>query len=383
MGGRGLDNIERQTQMSYGQFYAKFLPVDATYMGDAENQLIEVLDKKYQGCFVARPVSSTELENVPPAVWEGLDFSKYNGYASKELRIPLTASKGCVRECTFCDVAGSWPKYIYKKGELVGEEIVNLYHKTGINKFEFTDNLVNGSISNFRAMNTVIANKLPNVIDYLGYAICRPKESMPESDFELASVAGAKIFKVGIESGSEKVRHDIKKKFSNDDIDWFARNCANYNIKQIWLMFVGYPTETESDFNESLRLLKEYSTFAKQGRITVFLSSPMMLTSNSGFMRNYSQAYGLEHNREDSWSDFFWTSNLFTDNTFEVRVDRWKRFMQAIIDYGYLDSSQRQQEKFIEVEGLEKIYKEYKHAKRTKIIPIIEAGINFNKDTHL
>ena len=136
-------------------------------------------------------------------------------------------------------------------------------------------------------------------------------------------------------------------------------------------------------FNESLRLLKEYSTFAKQGRITVFLSSPMMLTSNSGFMRNYSQAYGLEHNREDSWSDFFWTSNLFTDNTFEVRVDRWKRFMQAIIDYGYLDSSQRQQEKFIEVEGLEKIYKEYKHAKRTKIIPIIEAGINFNKDTHL
>ena len=97
----------------------------------------------------------------------------------------------------------------------------------------------------------------------------------------------------------------------------------------------------------------------------------MMLTTNSGFMRNYADEYGLEHNHEDSWSDFFWTSTKFKDNTWEVRVNRWKRFMNKIEECGYSHPSMRQTEKFIELEGLEKSYESYKNAKTNKkIIPI-------------
>jgi len=375
VGGRGLDNIERRTQLNYGEYFATYLPVNATYLGDAENDLLTILEKRYQGCYVAQPVSATDLEGVPAANWNGIIFDNYDGFSTGDLRIPVTASKGCVRECTFCDVAGSWPKYIYRKGSNVGQEIVDLYRQTGMRKFEFTDNLINGSISNFRAMNQVIAEHIPNTIDYMGYAICRSKTNCPESDFELAAVAGAKLFKVGIETGSEKVRYDIKKKFTNDDIDWFTINCAKYNIKQAWLMFTGYPTETEEDFKETLKLLKEYSVFARQGLITVFLSLPMMLTSNSAFMRNYAIDYGLDHNKDDSWSDFFWTSTKHPENTFDVRVDRWRRFMDAIEQYGYKNDSMRQTEKFIELEGLEKIY----NAKQTKkVIPITASNFNLN-----
>jgi radical SAM superfamily enzyme YgiQ (UPF0313 family) len=207
---------------------------------------------------------------------------------------------------------------------------------------------------------------------------------MPESDFELARIAGATVLKVGIESGSEKVRHDIKKKFSNDDIDWFATNCFKYNIQQRWLMFTGYPTETEEDFQDTLRLLEKYQPMAEAGNIEVFLSLPMMLTTNSGFMRNYAIDYGLEHNREDSWSDFFWTSNKYADNTFEVRVNRWRRFMAKIEECGYATNTLRQTEKFIELDGLEKIYKDYQNAKQKKnFIPIIDASFNASKNTHI
>lgn len=385
IGGRGLDNNERRTGLNYADYFVKYLPLNSAYTGDAENQLINVLKNQHLGHYRASPVNAEELATVPAAEWDGLDFTKYDGYQDNSLRIPLTASKGCVRECTFCDVAGSWPKYVFRKGEDVGQEVVDIYRKTGINRIEFTDNLVNGSISNFRAMNQTIADQLPNTMDYIGYAICRPKNQMPESDFELAARAGATLFKVGIESGSEKVRHDIKKKFSNDDIDWFATNCVKYNIHQRWLMFVGYPTETESDFQDSLRLLKEYSSFAQAGKIKVLLSLPMMLTTNSGFMRNYAGDYGLEHNRDDSWSDFFWTSNLYTENTFEVRSDRWRRFAAAMEQYGYVDTAgtlkNQQQEKFVELDGLEKIYQEYKHAKKQKVIPILSNSININKNT--
>lgn len=381
IGGRGIDNIERQSKLNYAEFFLKYLPIDAAYMGDAENDLVRAVTERIQGCHVAPPVSGEELSTVPPANWEGIDFSKYDGYDTGELRVPIVASKGCVRECTFCDVAGSWPKFVFRKGAEVGEELVKIYEKTGMRKIEFTDNLVNGSISNFRAMNKVLAEKIPNTLDYLGNAICRPKNEMPESDFELASRAGARMFKVGIESGSEKIRHDMKKKFSNEDIDWFATNCAKYNIKQLWLMFVGYPSETEQDFQDTLDLLDKYSYLAKQGKIVVFLSLPMMLTTNSGFMRRYAIDYGLEHNREDSWSDFFWTSTKYKENTFEVRVDRWKRFMRKLEEGGYTNESMRQTQKFIELEGLEKIYKDIKDAKQKKIIPIIDSSIHINKET--
>ena len=379
IGGRGLDNVERQTKMSYGEFYATYLTVN-TYLGDAENCLVNTIKTRYQGCFVALPVNSEELENVPAADWSGVNFDLYTG----DLWVPITASKGCVRECTFCDVAGGWPKYVYRKGEKVGREIIDLYNKTGMTKFEFMDNLINGSISNFRSMNTVIANEIPNILEYKGYAICRPKKEFLESDFELAKIAGASLLRVGIESGSEKVRYDMKKKFSNEDIDWFATNCAKYNIKQEWLMFTGYPTETEEDFQDTLKLLEKYSYLGKQGYITVFISLPMMLTTNSNFMREYAHSYGLEHNRNDSWSDFFWSSTNYPDNTFEIRVDRWRRFAEKIKECGYPAPSPRQLEKFLELDGLEKIYQDYKNAKTQKnFIPITNIDIYINKNTHI
>lgn len=381
LGGRGLDNAHREHKCSYGQWYADNLPVDCVYLGDAENHIASVVKQKVRGLYVAQPVTKEELLSVPPAEWHGLNFSDYDGFDSQDLRIPVTASKGCVRDCTFCDVASSWPRYVFRDGISVAEDMVNTYHTTGVGKFEFTDSLVNGSITNFRNMNRRISELLPNQLDYIGYAICRPKREMPESDFDLAKAAGATLFKVGIESGSEQVRFDMKKKFSNEDIDWFATQCYRVGIHQRWLMFTGYPTETEQDFEQTLALLEQYKHMAQQGMISVFLSLPMMLTSGSAFMQKYAVDYGLDHNQHDMWGDFFWTSSKYTDNTFEVRLDRWQRFMDSIVTNGY-HTSFRQPEKLTEIAGLQKIYNQYnKNAK--KIIPIIDSTLTVDKSGYI
>jgi len=382
VGGRGLDNTERVTKLSYAELYSKYLPVDCWYIGDAENNLLSVLQTRHQGLFVSPPVASKDLESLPPAAWDGYNLSLYQTNFEKEFRFPIIGSKGCVRDCTFCDVAASWPKYVFRKGEDIAKEMVNTYTSTGINRFEFTDNLVNGSIKNFRAMNEYISNCLPNTLDYYGYAICRPKNEFPKTDFQLAKSAGASKFKVGIETGSDQVRHNLKKKFTNEDINWFAENCYDNDIRQEWLMFVGYPTETEQDFQDSIDLLKKHRHLTNNGKISVFLSLPMMLTSGSAFMQKYSEEYGLSHNRDDPWGDFFWTSNLFTQNTFDVRVNRWKRFVEAINKYGYANESTRQAEKFLEIDELEKIYKEIQ-SNGKKFIPISASTIYPNKETHI
>jgi len=382
VGGRGLDNTERLTKLRYGDYYAKYLPLDCWYLGDAENNLVNVIQQRYKGVFRSPPVSSEHIEAMPAASWNGYDFSLYNGYTSKSLRMPITGSKGCVRDCTFCDVADSWPKFVYRKGEDIARELIDTYRKTGINKFEFTDNLVNGSIKNFRAMNSYLAQHQPDTLNYMGYAICRPKNEFPSSDFVLARRAGAEHFRVGIESGSEQVRFNMKKKFSNEDISWFAENCHDNGISQQWLMFVGYPTETEQDFQDTLDLLKKHRHLTGDGLLTVFLNLPMMLTSGSAFMRKYQEQYGLTHNNSDPWSDFFWTSSIYQDNTFEIRANRWRRMIEAVRKYGYENPSLRQAEKFLEIEGIEQIYREnYSNGK--KIIPIAANKIHVNKETHL
>jgi len=381
-GGRGLDNTERTTRLNYAEYFAKYLPIDCWYLGDAENNLINCIKTRHKGVFYSPPVTSQDIENVPPANWNGYDFSKYQESETKKLRMPITGSKGCVRDCTFCDVGGSWPKFVFRKGQDIAKEMIDFYRTTGIKRFEFTDNLINGSIKNFRAMNTYISDHEPNVFDYLAYAICRPKNEFPESDFRLARTAGASKFKVGIESGSESVRYDMKKKFTNEDITWFAENCHDNGIKQIWLMFVGYPTETEKDFQDSIDLLERHKHLTGDGMITVFLSLPMMLTSGSAFMRKYGDEYGLLHNSSDPWSDMFWTSTLYKNNTFDVRLSRWRRFVEATQKYGYDNTTTRQAEKFLEIEGLEKIYKE-NYENFQKIIPITAGTININKETHI
>jgi len=381
-GGRGLDNIEKTTGLAYADYYARYLPVNCWYVGDAENNLVSVLTQRHQGVFKSPPVAGKDIESVPPADWTGYDFTRYEGYATDSIRMPITGSKGCVRQCTFCDVASSWPKFVFRKGSDIGRELIDTYQRTGIRKFEFTDNLVNGSITNFREMNNTVVSELPDTLDYIGYAICRPRNEFPKSDFELARRAGASMFKVGIESGSEKVRHDMKKKFSNDDINWFAENCYDQGIRQLWLMFVGYPSESEQDFQDSLRLLERHRHLSHDGMVTVFLSLPMMLLTGSGFMRRYGEEYGLMHNTDDPLSDFFWTSHKYQDNTFQIRVDRWRRFIDAIYKYGFDDQTTRQAEKFLEIEGVEKTYRElYKDGKR--IIPINTLTPHINKETHV
>lgn len=358
-GGRGLDNIEKRTFLSYGEFLVRYSELDCAYLGDAENDLISVLEKRIRGVVYANPVNEEELKATPDANWTGYNFSLYEDNENDELYVPITASKGCVKQCSFCDVKYSWPKYIFRNGEEVGNEIIDIYKQFNRAHIEFTDNLVNGSITNFRLMNQTIADKLPNTIKYKGYAICRgEKGGHPESDFELAKRAGAHLFKIGLESGSEKVRFDMKKKFTNDDFDWFAKNCFKYNIRQIWLMFVGYPTESEEDFKQTLELIKNYSYMNKTVEISP--SMPMMLTNGSNMFQNHVELekFGLSHNH-DSMSVNFWTSTVYTENTWPVRHQRAKIFFDLIYELGFI-TNRRYQLKCHELDGLNSLYENYK-----------------------
>lgn len=378
-GGKGLE-VSDATGKKHYEHWINNGVVDTVVVGDAEFTVVEVIKNNLIGVVKCSKQTKEDLDRIPLPKWQDYDLTLYPHLMKEwdknkkpiEPYFSITASKGCVRQCTFCDVASFWPEYLYRDPRKVAEEIIYNYNATGIKKFEFTDNLINGSISNFRTMNEILALKIPNTINYGGYAIFRGRAQMPEDDFALAASAGCRRWSIGVESGSEKVRYDMKKKFTNDDIDWSVNMLYKYNILQVWLLMVGYPTETEKDFQDTKALINRYSSVANSGLIHVQVTPPFMLLNNSPLIQNKELyvEYGLEKHQDRAHADRFWTSTKYIDNDYPTRSRRWKELINLIQSCGYTFGASMPVEKWqVELEHLDKIYNE----NHVKIFPIRSA----------
>ena len=374
-GGKGLEVMGPELTYHYDSWINNSV-VDLIIVGDAESEIINSIKQDKTGLVFAQLQHKEDLDNIPMAQWHDYDLSVYNSIsplatnAGQEAYLSVTASKGCVRQCTFCDVASFWPDYLYREPSKVVDEIIHNYRATGIKNFRFTDNLINGSITNYREMNTLLVKRVPQTIRYRGYAIFRGKHQMPKDDFKLAQEAGCESWSVGVETGSERLRYEMKKKFDNDDLDWSVNMLYQHNIVQVWLLMVGYPSETDQDFVETKKLLTRYAKFARNGLITIQITPTFMLLNNSPLITNADLAheYGLGHiKNDDALTNKFWTSTKFLDNTFPVRSQRWKELTQLSEDLGYQFGSNMPVKKWVdEVTSLDRIYAEQK----TKVINI-------------
>ena len=371
VGGKGIEVTCSTTGKQHAMLYHEN---GLVVMGDCEHVIADVIRDDTYGIYQSSQQTVKDLDDRPLPTWDEYDLEQYKGIDSGQLERPymvINASKGCIRKCTFCDVASFWPKYVYRSPEKVANEIITSYRKTGIDQFLFSDNLINGSVSHYRQMNEILAKEIPNTIHYTAFAIFRDKKYMPAEDFELARRAGCDTWAIGIESGSERVRFEMGKKITDEDLDWSVTNLLKNNIKQKWLLIVGYPTETDADFELTLDLLKRYAHYSHTGLIEVASNPTFEILKNSPIMLNdvLSHDLGVAHNMNDKWADKFWTSTKYPDNTFPIRIQRWKKLVSLITELGYpwikhydLDNRLK------EIDSMEELYNE----KQSKIIPIVK-----------
>lgn len=378
LGGKGLELICGVYNIKHYEKYNNAGMADVVVVGDAETAIIDVIQNNISGIHFAKTQTKEDLDSIPSPFWSDYDMSIYSKYLLFDLPkdpnhldveprfIAITGSKGCVRKCTFCDVASYWPKYIYRDGVKIARDIIENYRATGINNFVFTDNLINGSITQFRSMNQTLVSEIPDTIKYGGYAIFRDKKNMPVEDFELAARAGCRRWFVGVESGSESVRTELRKDFSNADMDHSITNLHKNKIIQSWLLMVGYPTETEWDYLQTEELLRKYAHLAVDGLINLNITATFQLLHNSPLIQNeeFTRRYGLTYNINDNLSRYFWTADINPENTFDVRVTRWFRLVQLGKELGYTFQIEMPMDKIIaELTHLKKIYEDYKPKK--------------------
>lgn len=225
--------------------------------GEGEQALLEFLNGnwEYPGINGSFPIQYNDLNDLPvPDYSDQISQHKYKS-------LIITGSRGCVRNCTFCNVARQWPKYRFVEGDKLAQNMHELVKKYDAKHISFSDSLVNGSMKHFRMLCQELSNN-PKKVGWDGQFIARKENQFSLEDFDNLANSGCKGLTIGIESGSEKVRDHMRKKFSNADIDYFVHNIGKRKIPMRFLLIVGYPTETREDFEETKNLLTRYKDYA-------------------------------------------------------------------------------------------------------------------------
>lgn len=269
IGGTGIVNnlgtdFDGHTQQFGDEMLEKKL-VDYVIRGDGDVSLPNLIN--------GMPYTEGQLLNLEELPYPDYSDINFEDYDSRTAII--TGSRGCVRDCTFCDVGFFWSKYKYRPGKEVAEEIIHIHKTYGIKNFGFSDSLVNGSLKEFRIFCKILSEaNLP--ISWQGQFIFRT--GMTDNDWDYVKKSGCIKLWVGIESASEKVRNDMKKKFSNKVLFESVEQAAKRNINMVYLLIVGYPTETKADFQETLDFINWSAKYKELIEIRI---NPAMILPNT------------------------------------------------------------------------------------------------------
>jgi len=271
IGGQGIQS--NYTTKTFAEELIDEGLIDYFLAGEAETTFEKVLLGETQGPGINNFgwIQMDDLDQTPVPDYSDYDLDKYH-YLESGKSFWINASRGCVRRCDFCDIGKLWKKFRFRSGASLYREIKMHMSKHKIKTFQFADSLINGSMKAFTDVNSKLlagikSNDIPRPL-YGGHFIVRPSNQMPEQRYKEAAEAGMDMISIGVETGSDALRFRMNKKFTNDDLAYHLEMCYRYEIKNMFLMFSGHPTETLEDHEETIEMFKRFRKYAVYGTIT-------------------------------------------------------------------------------------------------------------------
>lgn len=240
------------------------------------------------------------LDVLPPPDFSDFRLGNY---------LPLVTSRGCINRCTFCADSPLWKVYRYRSPEKVLEEIKFLAEKYKRNRFEIVDSTFNGDIQRVdKICDLIIQSKLD--IQWSAKATLRK-----EMNFELLNKmkkAGCAGLGYGVESGSPAVLRDMRKNIDLAEAKRIIRDTCRAGINISCFFIIGYPTESEEDFQLTLDFIRENAEF-----IYCFDQITGCHIEEDSYLGLNLEKYGIIF-KEDGWYSQY--------STPQIRKERLERF---------------------------------------------------------
>ena len=285
-------------------------------------------------------VKFSDLDTVALPDYTDLDVTDYqNGYEKGVL--PIESSRGCVRSCSFCEMSSEHGKYRGKSGVSIAEEMIAYYDLYGVKDFYFHDDLMNGNLKDLNDM-------VDHLLDYYdknalgdayfsfsGYWIIRSEKNFNSDRWKRLKKAGANLFVVGIETGSDRLRKTVRKGFTNKDLEFSIEQLKENKLKFYFMLISGIPGETEQDFQDTLDMLTRWQKYVATGTIIGINLGTTATIEQGTDLYNNPDKYKVIGINNESPQGINWMSTETPELDYRERVRRRLKIQEHVIELGY------------------------------------------------
>lgn len=199
-----------------------------------------------------------DLDSVPYPTYRHFDMNHYHGQS-----LVLEWSRGCVAHCVYCkgkDLAG---KYRSRSAKHIFEELKYHVEVLGYSSFTVSDNILNGRPKVLHELcDLIIEAKLP----IRWNAEAAPMKNLTPELLRKLRAAGCFELQLGLEVGSDAVLKLMQKDklFTIESASQVFKDAKEAGIKTCMFCIVGFPGETEEDFQKTLAMIERNAPYIDQ-----------------------------------------------------------------------------------------------------------------------
>lgn len=250
MGGGIFSGELAMDSPNFDLFLKRSQYIDKIFVGEGELLFLEYLNNRLpdtKKVFNLSDINHSllDLDTLETPDFTGLDMEYY-------VQLAAYTSRSCPFQCSFCVETTYWGKYRKKSPHRIVEELTFLYHKYGSQLFLMCDSLLNpvvGGISDEFIQSGIS-------LYWGGYLRAGQEVSNIDNTLKWRQ-GGFYRARLGVESGSQRILDLMGKKITISQIKSSISALAHAGIKTTTYWVIGYPGETEEDFQMTLDLIEE------------------------------------------------------------------------------------------------------------------------------
>lgn len=249
--------------------------IDGIVVGEGESALAELAannGKMAQGSSVkgvvfkhnGMPIYGGErdaevpINTLPFPDFSALPTGRYEYYGW----LPFSFSRGCINNCVFCNIHMLFDRFRNFSAQKVFDTIVyQTQHVEGFHGIMFCDSITNGDMQQLSLFCNMLIDAKQNrpelrhlVWQAMHFAI---RSELTAAMVEKLSRSGCQSLGFGMESGSDDVLRSMRKMHDVRTAAKVLKLVHEAGIKTTAGFIVGFPTETDEDFNATLEFVKE------------------------------------------------------------------------------------------------------------------------------
>lgn len=260
------------------------------FVGESEENLIHVLenlpDTLPMNVLVGTKLSRLNLDDFPFADYSDYDIKNYTDHG-----VSMETSRGCIAKCSFCAETHFW-KFRSLDPVRIVDEIEHYVKTYKVKRFWFVDSLANGDLKNFEAF---IDELLRRNLGIRWHVMARCDGRMDLVFIRKAVASGCTALAFGVETGSQKILHDMRKKVEVWEVEQNLRDARKAGLYNHASWMVGFPTEEAVDFFHNMQLLYNVRKWLE----TISIGHTFTMANHTHIDSNYKD-YGIA-GKGDTW----------------------------------------------------------------------------------